>query len=247
MSDTDFDGRAEAFEADIYGTSKGYVRLNVLWQDLLSAVSAIGDGGLSVLDAGGGSGHLAVRLAALGNRVTLCDPSAEMLAMASKRAEEEGVADRVVTVRSDIQGLAGVIDERFDLVTCHAVLEWLGEPEVALRDLAPFLKPDGLLSLMFYNRNAAVLKRVLRGDFRHDPPPGPPFPLDEADVRDWLAGAGLRVVSKAGVRIFHDLLDPAVVQADPERLLEIETEMRRREPFASLAQHIHLVCERAQG
>jgi|SRR5215210_1262847 len=78
-TDQDFDAVAEAFEGEIYGSSKGMVRFGVLQVDLLSAVPALGSGGLSVLDAGGGAGRLAVLLAEAGNRVVLADPSREML------------------------------------------------------------------------------------------------------------------------------------------------------------------------
>jgi S-adenosylmethionine-dependent methyltransferase len=243
--DADFDDRGDAFEAEVYGTSKGYVRLSVLWADMLSAIPSIDSGGLSVLDAGGGSGRIAVRLAASGNRVLLADPSDRMLSMAAKRVEERGVGEFVSTLLSGIDDLAEHVRDRFDLVTCHAVLEWLAEPEQAVRSLADFVQPRGTLSLMFYNRNAADLKQVLRGDFRKDPPSRQPVPLQEEVVLGWLDSAGLRVVSKAGIRIFHDHLDPAIVRDRLEELVALEKHYRSREPFASLAQHIHLVCERS--
>jgi S-adenosylmethionine-dependent methyltransferase len=56
--------------------------------------------------------------------------------------------------------LAGVLTgESFDVIICHAVLEWLADPQDALGRLSGLLKADGLLSLMFYNRNASLLKR----------------------------------------------------------------------------------------
>ena len=245
--DPDFDGIAAAFEEDVYGSTKGAVRLAVLWEDMLGEIPGLSSGGLRVLDAGGGSGHLAVPLAALGNTVVLTDPSEEMLAMAAERAREGGVADAVRLVRAAIQELDGMLDERFDVVTCHAVLEWLADPAAAVAALVPLLKPDGRLSLMFYNRNAAVLKRVLRGDFAGALEERPadaaaPVPLDERDVRRWLEEAGLTVVSKAGIRIFHDHLPEDVARDRLEELLAVEKEFRKREPFASLAQHVHLVA-----
>jgi S-adenosylmethionine-dependent methyltransferase len=247
--DADFNGKAAAFEEDVYGSTKGAVRLAVLWEDLLSELPGLRRGGLHVLDAGGGAGHIAVRLAKLGNTVVLADPSEEMLAMAAGRAREEGVADAVRLVRSSIQEMDAALGERFDVITCHAVLEWLADPAAALAGLAPFLKPGGRLSLMFYNRNAAVLKRVLRGDFAGALEERPadaaaPVTLAERDVRGWLEEAGLTVESRAGIRIFHDHLPEGVARDRLEELLAVEKEFRAREPFASLAQHIHLVCRR---
>ena len=252
-SDADFDGIAASFEEEIYGSTTGAVRLAVLWEDLLTEIPGLSRGGLRVLDAGGGSGHLAVRLATLGNTVVLADPSEELLAMAAERAREEGAVIAVRLVRASIQefGDAG-LDGRFDVVTCHAVLEWLADPEAALAHLVRLLEPGGHLSLMFYNRNAAVLKRVLRGDFAGvlgEAPAdvGSPIPLDEGDVRRWLERCGLTVMSKAGIRIFHDLLPEGVARERLEELLTVEKEFRAREPFASLAQHVHLVCRRADA
>jgi S-adenosylmethionine-dependent methyltransferase len=249
--DTDFDPRAAAFESDIYGSSKGVVRLAVLWDDLLAAAPALASGGLSVLDAGGGSGHLAVRLARASNHVVLADPSAEMLRLAGERLREQGVVDSVRLVRASIDELPGEVHETFDLVACHAVLEWLADPASAAALLPRFLKPDGALSLMFYNRNAAVLKRALAGDFeaalevQRRGSSEAPVPLDEAGVRRWLEDAGLAVVSRAGIRIFHDHLDPELARNNLDGLIALEQAMRSVEPFASLAQHIHLVCRRA--
>jgi S-adenosylmethionine-dependent methyltransferase len=244
--DADFDPIAHKFEQDIYGSSKGRVRLEVLWRDLQAEVLALTRGGLRVLDAGGGAGHLAVLMAEAGNSVLLCDPSSEMLALAQDEAERRGLAERITTFRCAIQDLASVTEEKFDLVTCHAVLEWLADPREAVTVLAPFVKPGGRLSLMFYNRNAAVFKRLLRGDFGAGDasPEDAPVPLDEAAVTGWLEEAGLRVVSRSGIRILHDHLRAEVNEDNIGALIEAEWRLRKREPFASLAQHIHLVCAR---
>jgi 2-polyprenyl-3-methyl-5-hydroxy-6-metoxy-1,4-benzoquinol methylase len=66
--DADFDEIGNAFEEDIHGPSKGRVRPHVLWNDLVTAIPELRDGALSVLDAGGGAGRIAIRLAREGNR-----------------------------------------------------------------------------------------------------------------------------------------------------------------------------------
>ncbi len=54
--------------------------------------------------------------------------------------------------------------------------------------------------------------------------------------------------AKAGIRIFHDHLPSGTLedQQELEDLLKVEKEMRGQEPFASLGQHLHLVCERTR-
>lgn len=254
--DTYFDGIASTFEEEIYGTAKGRVRLEVLWTDLVTEIPEIARGGLSCLDAGGGAGHIARRLAQSNNRVLLADPSREMLDRADAAIRQAGVLELVSLVRAPIHELHQHTSRQFDVVLCHAVLEWLADPRSTLRDLVRFVKPSGRLSLMFYNRHAALQRRIFRGECaeavreleegcaRRD---NGCLPLDEAAVREWLEEFGFAVRSQAGIRIFHDYLPEAL--RGPERLndlLEVEKAFRKQEPFASLGHHLHLICEKVR-
>lgn len=244
--DTVFDGApGDALAREVYGTTKGDVRLHVLWEDLLAEVPRLREGGLRVIDAGAGMGQIARRLAELGHDVTVCDPSQEMLEKARVAMPE---ARSVRFVQATVQELGARVEGTFDLVLCHAVLEWLAQPKEAVGALVPLLAPEGYLSLMFYNRNAALLKRVLRGEFAEALSAAPgesPVALDPGEVRSWLIDAGLRVQSKAGIRIFHDHLPEELRTGERlQELLGVEAAYRTREPFASLGQHVHYVCRR---
>jgi S-adenosylmethionine-dependent methyltransferase len=256
--DVNFDGIATAFEDAIYGSSKGRIRLSVLWEDMLEGIPGLGDGGLRVLDAGGGAGHLAIRLGQLGNEVVLCEPSREMLERARATIEDQGLTHAISTVHAGIHELDAVVGaEPFDVIACHAVLEWLADPRDALTALARLLKPGGCLSLMFYDANAALLKCALAGEFAaalHEHDAGAArrgwgegaTPLAERAVRGWLSELALTVRSKAGIRIFHDLVhDQALMAERLDDLLALEQEMRRVEPFASLGQHVHVLAHSA--
>jgi S-adenosylmethionine-dependent methyltransferase len=255
--DGDFDLIGGAFESDVYGSSKGAIRLAVLWADLLRAIPRISQGGLSILDAGGGAGHLAVRLAGLGHRVTLAEPSHEMRERAHAAIRAAEVTGSVTVIPAALRELPDVLHVRFDVIVCHAVLEWLAEPRRGLECLPPLLAPNGQLSLLFYNRNASVLKQILRGEFAvalqelegSVLPRGWAtgcVPIAEEDVRTWLSNDGLAIQSKAGIRIFHDhIVEEVRRQGGLDQLLKLEQACSRQEPFASLAQHIHLVCRRA--
>jgi S-adenosylmethionine-dependent methyltransferase len=243
-----FHGAASAaFERDIYGSTKGDVRLAVLWRDLLAEVPPLGKRRrLRVIDVGGGMGQVAARIAGLGHDVTLCDPSSAMLRRARATMRAASVED-VRFVHATLQDARKAVDGQFDVVLCHAVLEWLAEPRRALPRLVALLKPAGYLSLLFYNRNAVLLKRAFAGDFTPEDrrAANGPWPLDLDDVRSWAARAGLRVVSSSGIRIFHDHVSKPVARGKRlERLIKLEASYRKREPFASIAQHVHLICRR---
>ena len=253
QSDTSFDGIASAFEDDVYGAPKGHVRLEVLWTDLATELPAITRGGLSVLDAGGGAGHMAVRLAQAGNSVVLCDASREMLRLAEVAIRAVKVEQHVSLIHGPIQELHNKVDTQFDLILCHAVLEWVADPQAVLGHLRRFLQPNGHLSLLFYNRNAALQRRIFRGEYadaRRELDDGCGLrsngctPLAESTVRQWLGNLQLTVRSKAGIRIFHDFVPESVRSAQRlGDLIEVERAYRRAEPFASLGHHLHLVCE----
>jgi S-adenosylmethionine-dependent methyltransferase len=251
-----FDDIGTFFEDEIYGSSKGYIRLEVLREDLLANIPPLADGGLRILDAGGGAGRVAVWLASMGNEVVLCDASREMLDRAANAARQANVLDAIRIVHATIEELPNVLDGPFDVISCHAVLEWVADGKGVLRELVALLAPAGHLSLMFFNLNASLLKHVLSGRFadaldEYERGPRPrgwgdgATPLAEETVREWLADLGLAVRSKSGIRIFHDHVPAGALTPEGLRgLLAIELALRAREPFASLGQHLHLVCVR---
>ena len=75
--------------------------------------------GRVVLDVGTGTGRAAIALAHRGARVTAVDASAEMLAVARRRADQAGVA--VAFAREDVHRLP-FADRAFSAVVCLRVL-----------------------------------------------------------------------------------------------------------------------------
>lgn len=120
---------------------------------------------LRVLDAGGGEGQTAIKVAQLGHQVTLCDLSAEMVARARQAAVDKGVIDNMHFVQCAAQDIAQHLESPVDLVLFHAVLEWVAEPQEVLRTLWSTLRPGGGLSLMFYNANGLLMHNMVAGNF----------------------------------------------------------------------------------
>jgi S-adenosylmethionine-dependent methyltransferase len=250
--DVVFDTIANQFENDIYGSSKGYIRWNVLWHDLITELPQLQRGNLRILDAGGGAGRMSIALARLENQVTLCEPSKEMLDKARASATTENVAN-IKFVNQSLRDYNS--EETYDVVLNHAVLEWLAHPKEALEQLCTLLKPEGYLSLMFHNRNAAIFKQTIAGHFDVALQPTDASlnsiwkeetrPLLAGTVQEWLTEFDLTVISQAGIRMFHDFVPESKRQNDDlEKLLIVEKTLRKQEPFASLAQHIHMVCQK---
>ncbi|MBS1206644.1 MAG: S-adenosyl-L-methionine-dependent methyltransferase [Proteobacteria bacterium] len=256
MQDRNFDDIAEKFSRNIYGTTKGQLRQAILWQDLDALLATRGNVPLRVLDAGGGEGQTAIRMAQLGHHVTLCDVSKEMIARAQTAAEAKGVSGNMHFVQCAVQDVAEHLESPVDLILFHAVLEWVAEPVFALEKLWLMLRPGGALSLMFYNADGLLMHNMVAGNFdyvkagmpkRKKRTLSPDYPRNPADVYGWLEQIGWRITGKTGVRVFHDYLREKHQQHDCfDALLELETRFCRQEPYISLGRYIHVTALKPQ-
>ncbi len=252
--DRNFDNLADKFQRKIYNSPKGDIRLDVVWDDLLASLPALQGPPLRILDAGAGMGQMALRLARLGHEVILCDHSSKMLALAEHSFAETLPHAHVQFIHAPIQQLHNHIGGQFDLVLCHAVLEWLAEPETTLREVLHYCRPGGALSLLFYNRHALTylnllkgnLHKVAAGNYAGDPHSlTPTHPQDPDEVRVWLEQSNMNVICKSGVRFFYDMMWPDARNNRPlEDIVLLEKQLARQEPFASLGRYIHLVAQR---
>ncbi|MFE7467658.1 class I SAM-dependent methyltransferase [Streptomyces sp. NPDC057499] len=102
--------------------------------------------GLSVLDVGCGPGTITADLAALvaPGRVTAVDTSAEVLSGAAEMAAERGL-DNVEFTVADVHDL-DFPDDSFDVVHAHQVLQHVGDPVRALREMRRVCRPGGIVA-----------------------------------------------------------------------------------------------------
>jgi SAM-dependent methyltransferase len=154
-----FDDRAEWFDAH-YATTRGRIRLALLLERILGSFPAPP---ARILDAGGGSGAVAVPLAEHGYAVTLLDPSEGMLRVAAGRIASAGVD--VNMVGGSIEHVAALAPGPYDAICCHAVLMYLDDPVPALRVLRSQVPAGAALSLLEKNRAGLALRPGLRGDY----------------------------------------------------------------------------------
>ncbi|MAM59071.1 MAG: SAM-dependent methyltransferase [Salinicola sp.] len=245
-----FDGLADKFANSLYATARGQIRLAVLDEVLSHSLPL---DGAPALDVGGGLGQMSVWLAERGHRVTLAEPSADMLARA-------GFGELPVqTLQAPIQALPELAPGPWPLIVCHAVLEWLAQPREAFSLLNALLAPGGRLSLMVFNRDALRFSNVVKGNLDkalEDRLSGtgrrqrltPISPLTHADIERWCGEEGLVIESVAGIRIFHDYLrERSPSEAQLATIIELEKRYCRVEPHWRLGRYLHYLIRRADG
>lgn len=246
MSDRHFDQLATHFANKIYGGAKGEIRLAVLQADLTEALP---QRPLRVLDIGAGLGHMSLWLAGLGHEVTLAEPALPMLEGAQAQFAEKGL--NATFIHKPWQELEASLNAPYDLVICHAVLEWLADPFSILSTLKALTATEGYLSLAFYNQDALTYRNLLKGNFKRAQQahlPGndggltPQRPIDPRALAvqleaDWL------IQSQSGVRVFHDYMpSPFQQKADRAALIEMELAYRRHPSFIGLGRYLHWLC-----
>lgn len=253
MKDRNFDDIAEKFSQNIYGTTKGEIRQAVLWQDLDRLLNQMPQRPLRVLDAGGGEGVMACEMAARGHQVIFCDISAEMLKRAEQTAIEKGVSHNIQFIHCAVQDVIHHLEQPLDLVLFHAVLEWISDQRGALEALIRCIRPEGMLSLMFYNYNALLFRNITLGNFGYIEAGmqkkkrrtlSPDRPLEPQLVYNWLHEMRMEIISKSGVRVFHDYAQNKQQQQDFAALLALELRYCQQEPFVSLGRYIHVMAQK---
>lgn len=253
-TDRNFDDLAEKFARKVYGGLKGDIRLAVIWRDLLAAVPALTQGSpLRILDTGGGLGQFSIRTAELGHRVTYNDLSAQMLSLAQAEAGQAGVEKKITWHQGEYQNLENQLEGPFDLIFCHAMAEWLAQPEQLIARLEPMLAENGTVSLTFYNQHSLVYRNLIRGNFKvlenpfeaHGGSLTPGTPLDPALMEKWVADAGLHITNNTGIRVFHDYVTTdRGGHRDPASVLEMELKYSLLEPYKAMGRYIHLLINR---
>jgi ubiquinone/menaquinone biosynthesis C-methylase UbiE len=117
------------------------------------------DPGALVLDAGGGTGRWAVRMAGKGCRVVLMDASEGMLRIARIRTKQENLQAKITIKRGSI-ARTGYPDRAFDLILCEHTMFLFKEPDTLVRELARILKKGARLIISAHNRYATSLARI---------------------------------------------------------------------------------------
>lgn len=140
--------------------------------------------GLRVADVGTGTGILAAELARLGCRVVAVDSSPRMLEVARERLGGAGVSG-VEFLEADAGSLP-LAAASLDAAVAHMVLHYLPRPEAAVGEMARVVRPGGRVVVVDFLAHELDWMRDELGMLW--------LGFEEAGVRAWFEGAGLRDV-----------------------------------------------------
>lgn len=104
---------------------------------------------LDIVELGGGSGRICVRLAAAGHRVTAIEASSAQLARCEDHAAQVGAGSRVRTVHGDMRELERLVPAAsVDLVVApfRGLLHVTADRDKVLRAAAAVLRPGGIVA-----------------------------------------------------------------------------------------------------
>lgn len=238
-----------------YDTLRGALRYVLISEQVDEHLP--GKAPLDVIDVGGGAGHQAIRLARLGHRVTLVDPSPEMLrrARAAIDAEPRDVQNRLRIIEATAaEAPRSLRGEVFDVVLCHAVLPYVDNPTGVVSALSELAVVSGVLSIVFKNAEALAMRPALEGRWADA---GRAFDATadvgglgantrahaRRDVDRWFEAAGCTPRSWFGIRVMTDHLGDAPADSISE-VFPVEARAARTDPYRAVGRLIHSVYER---
>lgn len=249
-NDRNFDDIAEHFAKKVYGGLKGDIRLAVLNRDLAELCQdEYQNTKLRVLDIGAGLGQISLALAKQGCDCTLTDISSVMLDMARHTANEQNIPANFI--HAPYQKLPNLLSGQFDLILCHAVLEWVQDTTQLFGVIDGLLKQGGSLSLCFYNPASFVYRNLVMGNFRHlnNPKPAdkgsltPNSPVSYETVIQHLQGYD--IIQESGIRVFYDYTThKRGGLADPQAVIEMELAYARLLPYRLMGRYLHILAKK---
>lgn len=261
-SDRSFDTIADHFEKKVYGGLKGDIRLAVLRRDIFEYVAAqsyVLGRPLRILDVGAGLAQIAIELAAQGHSLVINDISANMLDKAKVSAEHAQASNNINWYVCPYQQLDDHFSadkiEKFDLILCHALLEWLAEPADIMDFFNRHLTGTGALSLCFYNPASFDYRNLIMGnfnlldktDYKADNKKSltPNHPVAKQEVESWLQQHHYQVIVSSGLRVFHDYAPlKRGGHNDPEAVIRMELRYSQQEPYKWLGRYLHILAAR---
>lgn len=245
-----FESRENKLSHNVYGSLKGRIRMELILADIYDYFPEFDNGGLSVLDIGGGAGLFAAECLKRGHTVTYCDCNSTMLQQAMDMNREFSDRGQLLCYEMDFLTDHLIFKKRYDLVVMHGSAEWMADPDKAVKKACSLARPGGVLSLLLFNRDKEILKKGIGGRLCKElkkkqkkklTPPGGRSP---EEVRHLLAESPGTLLLMSGIRIFYSFFrhnDRTLLQ--PDEWLDQERKYYRTHPFSILGEHTHFLYE----
>ncbi|MFT5996156.1 MAG: S-adenosylmethionine-dependent methyltransferase, partial [Glaciecola sp.] len=143
---------------------------------------------------------------------------------------------------------------QYDFIICHAVLEWLPKPLLALLDMRRLLKLNGKMSLSFFNHDAKVFSNLLYANFDYVEKGLPSKntvrlnPHNAQKPQDVIALLNdckeFHITQSRGIRCFHDyIIDKTKIESLYQQLFDMEVRYSDAEPYKWLGKYFHIMLE----
>lgn len=251
--DRNFDDIAEHFEKKVALSRKGKLRRKVILRDLKPWFTERDS--CEIIDVGAGLGQLAIHFAPE-HKVTYLDISEQMMLKAQKLAEASKLHQRIDWHHAPYQEFFTANAKKFDVIMCHAVLEWVEEPDVLISGMASSLSDSGLLSLCFYNPAGRDMRNLVMGNFKlierqpdYKPDSGSLTPINPCrleQVERWLLANQLSIQSLSGIRVFSDYVShQRGGLAHEDEVEAMELKYSNQEPFNRIGRYLHIVARKS--
>lgn len=211
-----------------------------------------------ILDLGGGNGLDTIPLVKLGYTAVILDFSQEMIAQGQKLAAQEQVSDKIAFQVGDaMQFLA---DERFDIILCHNLLQYVGDITAVLQNIHQTLRPGGIFSFIITNPHTETLAYALRDydlaaaqeNLTKSTKYVETFDTHiqrytDDELIDMLQACGFTLPEQYGIRAICDFMADNERKFDPdfyEQLEQLELAVSNKHPYKLLARFYHFVCQK---
>ncbi len=245
MNSTRFNTLSSHFQDKIYASFKGKLRLAILKRDFEN-FNLIWPN-CKTLDIGAGQGQYAHFLATNHHDITLLESSENMLNLAKARFSQDNLVGTFI--HDELQNIPLILNDQYDLVMAHAVIEWLENPE----DIIPILRhtthSNSTISLMFYNLNGLIYHNLIRGNYRYIQKNNfrgeyggltPISPVDPALLEEAFNKNGFKVIHKSGIRTYYDYMTKENKQKiTEEEHIEMEMKCSTQAQFLPNARYLH--------
>ncbi|MEM3629180.1 MAG: methyltransferase domain-containing protein [Candidatus Bathyarchaeia archaeon] len=249
---------AESYDEEYSGAFWKEIYDKITWRYIEPYLPADG----VVLDAGGGTGKWAIPIAKKGLKVMIYDISEDMLKIAVRKVEEEGLRERITVKVGNICNM-DLPNESFDFVLAEGdPLSYCGDPDKAVSEFHRILKPKcfvvagvdnaytAIRSAIIHQQDTASALKVLRGKRYYSEQCGFHWwTFTPKDLKQLFEKNGFNVVKIVGKPVLyiyhHDKVQEMLKDSEKaEQILNLELALCEDPSIVGCGGHLHIVARK---